>query len=271
MVVLIEFIIALSLFGTLVVAWFLGKRLGHMLKGNLSKHPQLGVVQGSIFGLLGLLLGLCFAGALNRFVERQQIIVREANAVGTAYLRADLLPEAQRAHVKSLLREYTQQRIDLFSMRTGYDDRKIQDKLTTLHEGMWASAVQGTREDAELGQLVLPPLNEVLDLLGERNAADRRHIPVLVTIVLIASAMASIAALGLGIETGDKRLRAPASILAFLIATTLWTTLDLDFPRSGLITIDARPLREALDAMATPQLTPSAPAAPSVGTTGAAP
>ena len=92
------------------------------------------------------------------------MIVSEANALGTAWLRADVLPEPQRAELKAALKEYTADRVTILSSRDRDEIVRLVAKVGGLHERMWAAALAGTQGDAPTMNLVLPPLNEVFDL-----------------------------------------------------------------------------------------------------------
>jgi len=94
-----------------------GFRVGRRAKAKVPEadSPQLGTVQGAILGLLGLLLGFSFAAAGGRFIERHDLIVAEANAIGTASLRADLFDEPYRGQYRKLLRDYTTNRMAMFN------------------------------------------------------------------------------------------------------------------------------------------------------------
>ncbi len=115
-------------------------------------HPQL--------LSLHFLIGFAFSGAASRFIDRVDIIVKEANALGTAYLRADTIAEPQRGELKAALREYTADRVILLS-REGRDQiEPLLAKVSGLHERMWRSAIKATQDNAPL--------------MASRSAADQR-------------------------------------------------------------------------------------------------
>lgn len=238
-----------ALVGALLVSWVAGAAMGRRMRKNIGGHPQLAVVQSAILALLGLLLGFCFAGAVSRFVDRQDNLLREANAISTAYLRADLVDEPLRTEFKAALREYAQARLELFSSVGPAAERLVRPGLDALSARVWSLAVAAGRAQPGIVTLVVPPVNESLDLLSARDTATARHIPPVVGLVLIACAMASVGSIGFGVESSDSSLRIPSGVLIFLIAATLWITIDLDYPRVGLIRISGDPLREAVHSM----------------------
>lgn len=212
----------------------------------------MGALQGAAIGLLGLLLGFAFSGSTSRFIERQDIIIREANAIGTAALRADLLDGAHRAAFRSALRAYTDDRVMLFNEVRDTQSSAIIERLAASQEVMWNAAVAGVKDRPGIVMAVLPPVNEVIDLHSVRNAASFRHLPVAVMGLLIVCAAVAMGMIGYGCGLAGARQRATAGTLAILIAASLWTTIDLDHPKLGLIRISGEPLMEVQRSLARP-------------------
>jgi hypothetical protein len=125
---------------------------------------QVALVRASKAALVAFLIGFAFSGAASRFIDRLDIIVKEANVLGTAYLRADTIAEPQRGELKAALKEYTADRVALLS-REGRDQiEPLLAKASGLHARMWRSAIKATQDNASLMAVVLPPINEVIDL-----------------------------------------------------------------------------------------------------------
>ncbi|MFN0010769.1 MAG: hypothetical protein ACKVS8_03900 [Phycisphaerales bacterium] len=244
-IVLLQVAVAAGLVALLVGAWFFGKMLGHRMSSKLSQHPQFGIVQAATMSMLGLLLGFCFLGSISRFVERQDILVREANSVGTLYDVADLLPDAPRDRTKELLREYMAQRLELFAQAGIASEQVILDRLYATTDRTWVAVREGVMERPQYAAVVVPAYTAVPDTLALRNASELRHLPPFVLAVLITCAFAGIASVGMGVEKSNTILRRPSLILVLLVAATLWTTIDLDYPRAGLIRLNPQPLRDA--------------------------
>jgi hypothetical protein len=242
-----EVAVAIGLLSVLLVALETGFRVGRW--GTDDTDPrgsgQVGAIQGAILGLLGLLLAFSFAAAGGRLLERQDLIVQEANAIGTAYLRADLLDEPHRSELRAALRRYTEHRIEFSRrLRSGLDAAALAE-VERLHARIWTAASAGvaSRPASMLG--VLGPVNEVIDLHATRLAAGRKRLPPLVMGLLIACSTLAVAVIGYGCGVGGRR-RTPLTVsLAVLIATALWITVDLDHPRAGLVRLSDAPL-EAL-------------------------
>jgi hypothetical protein len=240
-----EALVAAGLLALLLVALEGGFRAGcrAVREGDTAASGQVGAVQGAVLGLLGLLLAFSFAAAGARFLERQDLIVAEANAIGTSFLRADLLDEPERSQLRAALERYTQHRLELSArLARGLQPSDLAE-IGRLHAGIWSAAVAGVRARPAAMVSVLPPVNEVIDLHSIRLAAGRKHLPSLVLGMLIASSALAVAVIGYGCGLAGRR-RAPMTVsLALLIGAGLWITIDLDHPRGGLMRLSDAPLQ----------------------------
>jgi hypothetical protein len=243
MPILQDLLVALALFGLLLAALEFGFRRGRQASDDGRATGQVGAVQGALLGLLGLLLGFSFAAAGGRFLERQDLIVAEANAIGTSLLRADLLDEPHRSELRDALRRYTEHRLSLSArLREGLRP-EARAEIDRLHASIWSAALAGVTARPSVTLAVLPPVNEVIDLHSLRVAAGLKHLPLLVLSLLIACSALAIAVIGYGCGMGGQR-RAPLTVsLAAVIATALWVTIDLDHPRAGLMQLSDAPLQ----------------------------
>lgn len=221
----------------------LGYRIGvRTTKREAPDNAHLGAVQGAILGLLGLLLGFSFAGASSRFIERQDLIVREANAIGTAYLRADLLNEPHRAALKTEVLKYADLRIALYDARKADRLAAVSTQCIEQHEAVWKAAIAGVREMPSVSNGVLPSVNEMIDLHSVRSALIRRHLPIPVAAALGLCAVVALATVGFSGGLSKRRNGWLTWSLALLFAVVLWVTLDLDYPRRGLIRVSNQPM-----------------------------
>ncbi|MFT3683736.1 MAG: hypothetical protein QM783_02220 [Phycisphaerales bacterium] len=210
----------------------------------------MGVVQGAMLGLLALLLGFSFSQAVTRFVARQDLLVAEANAVGTAWLRADLIPDgAEQKEMKSSLLAYTDARCELFENSPSARAPELIEKINASHGRAWASAVRVCGARADLAVTLLPPLNDLADLMTKQVDARRRQIPVAVLAVILLCALGSVASVGFASVFIERRTHLPGILLTALIAAALWLIIDLDYPRHGLIRLDGRVLTELRQGM----------------------
>ena len=166
-----ELLVALGLIVGVVAAHEIGFWLGSLTRSaDEPLDRQVALVRTSTAALVAFLIGFAFSRAASRFIDRLDIIVKEANALGTAYLRADAIAEPQRGEA---LKEYTADRVTLLS-REGRDQiEPLLAKVRGLHERMWRSATKATQDNAPLMAVVLPPINEVIDLHSTHLALAR--------------------------------------------------------------------------------------------------
>jgi hypothetical protein len=246
---LAELLIAAALFLGMVSAAEVGYRIGVRRRRDREADSNHAAVLGAVLGLLALLLGFAFAGATSRFIERQGIIVSEANAIGTAALRADLLPANTRSDMRSGLRAYTQDRLALFHATRTDASVEIEKRLAEHHARLWRIAVTAVKDNPALTNMILPPLNESIDLLTARDAASHKHLPIPVLFLLTSCALVAMFSVGQAQGLVGSHRRSTVFALAFLVAGALWITIDLDYPRRGLIRMTAAPLEAALDAL----------------------
>jgi hypothetical protein len=232
----------------LLLAVELGFRLGRRTLARRGEREagQFATVQGASLGLLALLLGFSFAGAASRFIERQDLIAEEANAIGTAWLRAELLGEPHRSELQGRIERYLAHRVEVSR------GLRLSISATTLAEidahlrGIWEAARAGVTASPALTLTVVAPINEVIDLHAKRVAAGQKHLPTLVMVLLVLCSVLSMATIGFGTGLGGWRCFPMTFSLAVLISAALWTTVDLDHSRVGLIRLDDSAL-ESLD------------------------
>jgi hypothetical protein len=245
-----EFLIALGLIGGVVVAHELGFWLGSRQRSPDDVFDrQIALVRASTAALVAFLIGFAFSGAASRFIDRLDIVVKEANALGTAYLRADAIAEPQRSELKAALREYTADRVQMLSGERRDLIEPLLAKVGGLHERMWHAVMKGTQDNAPLMQVVLPPINEVIDLHSTHLAMARRHLPLPIMAVLLGATAISVGLIGFGNGRAGRRFSLLDSVYGVVLAVALWMTIDLDYPGIGLIKVGNRPVVETLAAM----------------------
>src|SRR5215813_12098170 len=198
---------------------------------------------GAVVALLGLLLAFTFSGASSRFDTRRQLIVEETNDIGTAYLRLDLLPAPLQPPLRDSFRRYLDARIDVY--RKLPDIAAAKESLANANElqgQIWRQAVAASRAEgapAAAPILLLPGLNAMIDITTTRTMATQVHPPVVVFVMLFGLALAASLLAGYGM-TGSK-LRSWFHMLGFalVMATAVYVILDIEYPRLGLIRVDA--------------------------------
>ena len=234
---------ALALFAGLVACLELWFWLGQRARLKKSEHPdQLATIQGAMLGLLALLLGFSFALAAGRFSDRVQLISQEANAIGTAWSRCDLLGEPQRDAVRQLLRRYTELRIAVYNAKSDSDWNSIIAQTESLQGEIWPLVAGEAKTHPGMGVLLLPDFNAMFDLCGTRVAASQKHLPIMLLLLLLASSAVSVAVVGYGCGVAGERNVFLTTALSFLIAGVLWAIIDMDHPRKGLIQAGQQPM-----------------------------
>jgi hypothetical protein len=233
-----------------------GYRMG---KRRLKKHPGekfegSGAVESSIFGILGLILAFTFTGALSRYENRVKLVLKEANAIGTAYYRLDLLPKEDQDKLRPLYREYTQSRINVFAK---YADRPLSNSYVRrsleLQNQIWNIANTSVLKVQNPGiiSLVLSSTNEVIDVANERLQATRTRPPLIVYILLFTLPLAAAFLVGQGMAANQRRPLFYMVTFCATISAIIYIIVDLEFPRLGLIQIDLgdKVLVETLDSL----------------------
>lgn len=147
------------------------------------------------------------------------------------------------------MKEYTADRVRLLT-REGRDQiEPLLTKVGGLHERMWKAATKATQENALLMGVVLPPINEVIDLHSEHLAMARRHLPVPIMAVLLGTSAIGVGMIGFGNGRISRRFSVLESVYGAVLAAALWMTIDLDYLSMGLIRVSNRVVVEALAAM----------------------
>ena len=203
-------------------------------------HIGLGVVEGAVFSLLGLLIAFTFSGAATRFDGRRQMVTEEANDIGTAYLRINLLPDQAQPAVRQMFRTYVDSRLKTYRVLPDLDasyaelahSKKIQDEI-------WAYSVEQCGESVSpaCNMLFLPALNTMFDIVTTRAEASKIHPPPIIFVMIIVLALG--AALLAGYGMGGSKARSWLHILGFasVMALTVYVIIDIEYPRTGLISV----------------------------------
>jgi hypothetical protein len=234
--------VSVALLVSAEVGFLFGLRL-HRAKDEAGKG-QIGGTQGAILGLLGLLLGFTFAMSVNRYDSRRELMLQEANSIGTTYLRAALLPESHQQAVENLLRQYVDVRLDFFYAG---ENRAKQDAAeqaaAKIQKDLWSHAVAAARESpSPVTVSFITALNDTIDMDATRLMSLRAHVPGAVWLLVVAVAACGCAASGYSAGSSGARSSLTNLALPLLIAVVITLIADLDRSRSGLITVSQQPL-----------------------------
>ena len=228
------------------------------LVGNLrrrseadEKNAPIGSLVGATFGLLAFLLAFTFSAASTRYDTRKQMVLQEANAIGTAYLRADLLPEPQRTDARNALAAYTKLRSGGV---TSLLRPEVMAESSALQDILWGTAVSaGTlRPDSPVSALFIQAVNAVIDLDGERITAGRNRIPDSIWTVLYALTVLSMAAMGYQFGLSGVRSWGETVILGLAFTLVILLIADLDRAQSGVVRVSQQPMLDLLNKIGSP-------------------
>lgn len=238
-------VIAPAILAALTVAATIGYR-GHVWllhRAGETESESHDYLLSAVLGLLALLLGFTFSLALNRHEDRRNLVVQEANAIDTAWLRAQILEEPNKEAISQLLRAYLDARLDWSET----DDTGVLSARTVmLQQKLWSATGQAVRTEpnAQVTRALMDPMNQSFDLASARSAAGAAHVPNRVLTVLLLYAV--LAAAMLGYTAAAKGRPQRIATLCVLVAMTLALVmiLDIDRPRSGAIQVSEQPLEE---------------------------
>lgn len=225
--------------GATQIGFFLGRQAQ---KSGVVEHSrtQISTIQVAILGLLALLLGFTFAMSMSRYDKRKQMVLEEANAIGTTYLRTQLLPQPPRQEISNLLRQYVDVRLEFYA--AGVDEEKLHQAMAgaqKLHKQIWSYTPALGEKDprAVTTGLFLLSLNEMIDLHAKRLTAMENHVPESALILLYL--LSAIAVMIVGYASGVAGLRNwfVTMMLPFLIAVVINVIVDIERPRRGLIKV----------------------------------
>jgi hypothetical protein len=229
---------------TLITMWLsanLGAAFGERMRPlNAEKREDFGTILAATLTLLGLLIGFTFSMAISRYDQRKNYEEAEANAIGTEYVRVDVLPAADAAKAKKLLREYVDERILFYSSRNENDLAQINARTDRLQNDLW-STVRGPSEAQPnaITALVMSGMNDVLNSQGYTTAAWLNRIPFAAWLLMRAIALGANFLIGYG-----ERRKDPFLLLVVPVAASLsfFLIADVDSPRHGLINVQPQNL-----------------------------
>jgi hypothetical protein len=236
-----------------LVALWLSARLGANLHARhqrveVDEHAEFDLILGATLTLLGLIIGFSFSMAVSRYDQRKNYEEAEANAIGTEYVRADLLPTAA-ARVRNLLTRYAEQRVLFYQTRDEHRLRQVDLQTVQLQDDLWSAiASPALAQPNPVTALAVSGMNDVLNSQGYTQAAWWNRIPG------EAWALMTIIAMGSHFLLGYRVRRAGAKGIVFLtlplvVSVAFWLIADIDSPRSGMIRISPQNLLSLLHSL----------------------
>jgi len=201
---------------------------------------ETGLVEGAIFALLGLLVAFTFSGAAERIDQRRALIVDEANAVGTAYLRLSLLPLPVRNSLQASFRRYLDGRLAAYRALPDIEAAMQHIRaVEPIQREIWTTAVDATRDDPTARLLLLPAINDMFDIAAKRTAAARMHPSPIVFGLLFGLALLSSLIAGRAMSGHGARPLLHAVVYSIAMTAAVYVIVDMEFPRFGLIRVNA--------------------------------
>jgi|tagenome__1003787_1003787.scaffolds.fasta_scaffold20951114_5 hypothetical protein len=232
------------IFASCLILLEVGRRIGVRRRtlDPAGAEKGLGTVEGAVFGILGLLLAFTFSAAASRFEVRRELIVHETNAIGTAYLRLDLLPATDQPKLREDFRLYVDARLAVYRKLPDLQASNAEmSKATALQGKIWTQAVAGCKEadSPAVTSLVLSSLNEMIDITTTRAVARQAHPPAIIFLMLFVLLLASSLLAGYGMSAGEWRSWLHMAGFAGIMAMAVYVIIDIEFPRVGFVRIDS--------------------------------
>lgn len=227
-----------------LIGYEVGFRLGRWWQDREPGEQEgpTGVIVGGLLGLMAFLLAVTMAMADDRFDARRGLVLAEANAISTAYLRADYLAQPERDQLKELLREYLVERV---ATNDQADVLAKVERSAAIHQEMWAivaaAAQSGYLPDlmSSLGEV----LTDISDLAEERVVAGLyARVPETVLLLLLGGSVLSLVMLGYSAGLSRRRSLLSAVVLIVALGAVIALVIDLDRPQDGFLEVSQQAL-----------------------------
>ncbi|MCP5450286.1 MAG: hypothetical protein H6972_06985 [Gammaproteobacteria bacterium] len=247
-------VFAISLIVLWLSAWIGRSFLRTQHKLDTDTHEDLGIILAATLTLLGLIIGFSFSMAIERYDQRKNFEEAEANAIGTEYVRADLLPVADAEKIRALLQNYLDQRILFY---TAQHDRLLQQKInirtTQLQNELW-SAIQApaAAQPTPIVALAVSGMNDVLNSQGYAQAALWNRIPVAAWVLMMVIAICCNVLVGYGLRDTIRETKL-LPVLPLIVSIAFMLIADIDAPRHGVIRVAPQNLIGLAESLRVPQ------------------
>jgi hypothetical protein len=249
-------VLAISFIGLWLSAWIgwsFRKRQGAL---DADLREDFGFILAATLTLLGLIIGFSFSMATSRYDQRKIYEEAEANAIGTEYVRADLLPAADAANVRALLRNYLDQRVLFYMAREGQELQEINARTARLQTELWSAVrAPAAAQPSPVVALAVSGMNDVLNSQGYTQAGFWNRIPTAAWALMAAIAVGCNLLVGYGsrsVAAGSRLL----PILPLVVAIAFMLIADIDSPRHGIIRVSPQNLASLAESLRPPSGTP---------------
>ena len=231
-----------ALFLASFCALWLSGRIGIRLRNDKRKvdefeHADVSLIVASTLTLLGLIIGFTFSMSISRYEQRKLYEENEANAIGTEYLRADLLDNTDAQRLHTMLEVYLRQRISFYQLRNDGQLRQLDADGLKLQTELWSTVVaEASSNPSPLAALVASGMNDVFNSKGYTQASWWNRIPISAWALMGSIAICSHILLGYSILRGkDQSVAFLALIL--VVSLSFFLIADIDSPRRGMIRV----------------------------------
>ena len=215
-------------------------------------RPDFNFILSSTLTLLGLLIGFNLVTAVSRYDQRKNFEEAEANAIGTQYLRADLVPAVDGAKMRSLLASYVAQRMLFYVTRDRRELDAVNARTAKLQSELWSSVVgPATAQPDPVRALVVSGMNDVINSQGYTQAAWWNRIPLGAWALMAAVAISCNLLIGYGVRDA-KAMGTLLFVVPFIVAISFFLIADIDSPRAGVIRVQPQNLQALADSLRPP-------------------
>ncbi len=238
-----------------VALFAITSEVGHGLGLKSGREANIATLEASVLGLLALMLSFTFAMAVTRFDERRNAVLKEANALGTAALRARLLPAPHAAESLGLLKDYAGIRVELAHSQNRPAPLPLGVAIARsneLQERLWRVVRAAAAKDNAMVPtgLYIQALNDLVDSQESRLTAFRHRVPRVVIFALYGIAAVGIGFAGYASGLERSRWRLPVYLVNILVASVILLIQDIDRPDSGSVRVSAEPLIDTAESIA---------------------
>jgi hypothetical protein len=233
---------AIGMFVAIMIFLEVGRRFGVRRLNVPGARAGVGVVDGSVYALVALLIGFTFNGAAARFDTRRQLVGETANVAGTTWQRIDMLPAEMQPPVRDGMRKYLDALIASYSDPASAKEPLRQTAaLTRAQDAVWLSTVAAvsTQPGERARMLLLPSMNELFGAVEKERLARAIHPPRLIYVLLAIATLTGAVFVGYAIATAEKRNWIYMVGIAGTIASATYLVAELEYPRLGRVQVDA--------------------------------
>ena len=212
-------------------------------------REDFGVILAATLTLLGLIIGFSFSMATSRYDQRKNLEEAEANAIGTEYVRADLLPAADAVKVRALLKNYLDQRVLFYTTRDDQQLRQIDARTAQLQTDLWSAVLApAAAQPTPVVALAVSGMNDVLNSQGYTQAAWWNRIPVAAWGLMASIAICGNLLVGYGARSA-KAGRILHLVLPLVVSISFFLIADIDSPRRGVILLNPQNLVSLVESL----------------------